>query len=105
MIQAYKHFAERLGVSDRYVRKLFSDNLGVSPKQFALYQQCLFAKKLLQETQLPVGDVAFAAGFNSVRRFNDAIKQQLSLTPRELRKQAYECWFRHIVATELSSAV
>ena len=80
--------AERLGVSDRYVRKLFSDNLGVSTKQFALYQQCLFAKKLLQETQLPVGDVAFAAGFNSVRRFNDAIKQQLSLTPRELRKQA-----------------
>ncbi len=79
--------ATRLGVSDRYVRKLFANHLGVSPKQYALYQQCLFAKKLLQETQLAIGDVAFAAGFNSVRRFNDAIKQQLQLTPSALRKQ------------------
>ena len=78
--------AERLGVSDRYLRKLFNQQMGVSPKQYALYQQCLFAKKLLQETQLAVQEVAFAAGFNSVRRFNDTIKQQLALTPGDLRK-------------------
>ncbi|OEE77300.1 transcriptional regulator [Enterovibrio norvegicus FF-162] len=77
--------AERLGVTDRYVRKLFSESLGCSPKQYALYQQILFAKKLLHETTLPIADIAFAAGFNSVRRFNDCFHLQLALSPTQVR--------------------
>lgn len=78
--------AERLGVGSRYLSKLFRQKLGTSPKQYALYQQLLFAKSLLQQTSLPVSDVAFAAGFGSVRRFNDCFAQTLQLTPSAIRR-------------------
>lgn len=79
--------ADRLGISDRYLRELFNNKLGTSPKKYAIYQQCLFAKQLLHETDLPVTDIAFASGFNSVRRFNEAMKQQIGLAPREIRRR------------------
>lgn len=78
---------ERLGISERYLRKLFAQYLGVSPKQYALYQQILFAKQLLHQTQMPVTDIAAMAGFHSLRRFHDAFKQQLKLTPTQIRGQ------------------
>jgi len=78
--------AERLGISDRYLRQLFKKHLGISPKQYALYQQCLFAKKLLHQTKLPIIQVSLASGFNSVRRFNDCFQSLLSLTPSKIRK-------------------
>ncbi|MBX2811221.1 MAG: helix-turn-helix domain-containing protein [Myxococcales bacterium] len=78
--------AERLGISDRHLRQLFRKYLGVSPKGYALYEQCLFAKKLLHQTSLPVAEVALASGFESIRRFNDCFKQQLKLTPSQVRK-------------------
>ncbi|MCI2965050.1 MULTISPECIES: DNA-3-methyladenine glycosylase 2 family protein [Shewanella] len=78
--------AERLGISSRYLNKLFTEGFGTSPKQYALYRQLLFAKQLLHQTQLPVTQVALAAGFNSIRRFNEAFKQTLQLTPTQLRK-------------------
>jgi AraC family transcriptional regulator of adaptative response / DNA-3-methyladenine glycosylase II len=78
--------AERLGVSDRYLRQLFDKNLGMPPKAYALYQQCLFAKQLLHQTSLPITEVALASGFSSIRRFNDCFKSQLFLTPSSLRK-------------------
>jgi len=80
--------SQRLGISSRYLRQLFDQNLGVSPKKYALYQQCLFAKQLLHNSTLAIADVAYASGFNSVRRFNEVIKQQLILTPSEIRKSA-----------------
>lgn len=79
--------ASRLGISERYLRKLFQQQLGVAPKQYALMQQVLFAKKLLHETHLPVATIAFQSGFNSVRRFNDAFKQQLQLNPAGIRRR------------------
>jgi len=78
--------ATRLGISDRYLRDLFQQNLGTSPKKYAIYHQCLFAKQLLHETDLAITEIAYAAGFSSVRRFNEAVKQQLGLAPREIRK-------------------
>ena len=78
--------ASSLGVSDRYLRGLFQQNLGTSPLKYSVYQQCLFAKQLLHETDLTITDIAFAAGFNSVRRFNEAVKQTLGLAPKEIRK-------------------
>lgn len=79
-----QQLCERLGISDRYLRKLFQ-RLGISAKQYALYQQVLFAKQLLHQTALPVADIALHAGFHSLRRFHDEFKQQLKLTPSQIR--------------------
>ncbi|MFV0596776.1 DNA-3-methyladenine glycosylase 2 family protein [Shewanella sp.] len=80
--------ADKLGISSRYLNKLFTAGFGTSPKQFALYRQLLFAKQLLHQTQLPITQVALAAGFNSIRRFNEAFQQALQLTPTQLRKSS-----------------
>ncbi|USD68271.1 DNA-3-methyladenine glycosylase 2 family protein [Vibrio sp. SCSIO 43136] len=80
--------AERLGITDRYLRQLFAQYLGIAPKQYAQMQQLLFAKQLLHQSQMSVADIAFASGFNSVRRFNDAFVKQLKLTPSQVRKKA-----------------
>jgi len=74
--------ANRLGISDRHLRNLFQLNLGISPKRYAVYQQCLFAKQLLHETSLPITQIAFASGFNSVRRFNEAMLDEIGLAPK-----------------------
>ncbi|NOH78351.1 DNA-3-methyladenine glycosylase 2 family protein [Vibrio sp. RE86] len=79
--------SDRLGISDRYLRKLFNQYIGMSPKQYALYYQLMFAKQLLHTTGLSITDIALASGFNSVRRFNDAFKQQLQLSPSQIRKR------------------
>ena len=78
--------AERLGVSDRYVRKLFAEHLGVSPKEYAQMNRLMFAKKLLHETRLPIQDIAYAAGFNRIRSFNTAFKKSMRLAPGAVRK-------------------
>ncbi len=78
--------AERLGITSRYLRRLFEQQLGTSPKQYAIYRQCLFAKQLLHDTDMPITDIAFATGFSSVRQFNTAIKSRLKLTPTQIRK-------------------
>ncbi len=80
-----EQLAARLGVGERYLRKLFQRELGVSPQAVALNQRLLFAKKLLAETDMPLTEVAFAAGFGSVRRFNSAVREQFQLTPGQLR--------------------
>ena len=79
--------AERLGISDGYLRKLFRERLGVSPKQYQLTEQLLFAKKLLHETLLPIEQVALSAGFQSARRLQHHLKKALKLTPTQIRKQ------------------
>jgi len=78
--------ADRLGISDRYLRQLFQKYLGMSPKQYAQYQQLMFAKQLLHSSNMSIGEIAIASGFNSVRRFNDAFQKKLKLTPRDTRK-------------------
>ncbi|MEH6611500.1 MAG: AlkA N-terminal domain-containing protein [Halioglobus sp.] len=78
--------AARMGIGERYLRKLFQRDLGLSPLEVAQNQRLLLAKQLLAETTLPLTDVAFAAGFNSVRRFNSAIRDAFDKSPGELRK-------------------
>ncbi len=80
-------FAERLGISDRYLRRLFNTHLGMSPKQYAQYHQLMFAKQLLHNSSMTISDVGLASGFNSVRRFNDAFQKILKLTPSEVRRR------------------
>ncbi len=84
--QSISQLAERLGISSRYLNTLFQDNLGTSAKNYAQHQQLMFAKSLLQQTSMSVTDVAFAVGFNSLRRFNDCFQKKLKLTPSNLRK-------------------
>ena len=79
--------AERLGITDRYLRKLFEQQIGVSPKAYIQHQQILFAKSLLHQTLLPINQIAYACGFNNVRRFNDAFKRISQKTPSEVRKR------------------
>jgi len=78
--------AERLGVGERHLRRLFLRHLGTSPQRVAQTRRLLFAKKLIDETQLPMTHVAHAAGFSSVRRFNDVIRSTYRRPPSDLRR-------------------
>lgn len=76
---------ERLGVSVRHLRRLFHDHLGVTPDQFARSRRAHFARRLLDDTDLTIADVAFASGFGSLRQFNRAMQEVFRSRPRELR--------------------
>lgn len=77
--------ADRLGVGERHLRRLFVEHLGASPVAIAQTRRSHFAAQLLRDTDWPVPQVAFAAGFKSVRRFNESIRQAFERPPRELR--------------------
>lgn len=78
--------ADDLGVSERHLRRALRHEFGVSPVQLAQTQRLHLAKRLLTDTQLPVSDVAFASGFQSLRRFNALLKNRYRLSPSEIRK-------------------
>jgi AraC family transcriptional regulator of adaptative response / DNA-3-methyladenine glycosylase II len=78
--------AATLGVSDRHLRRVTEAELGVSPIELAQTQKLLLAKRLLSETSLKLTDIAFAAGFGSVRRFNALFKSRYGLNPRSIRR-------------------
>lgn len=82
---AMEALAARLGVGSRYLRKLFQEQLGMSPKAYGDYRRLLLAKALLHQTELSITDVAFAAGYGSLRRFNEVFKAALNLTPGQVR--------------------
>jgi len=82
---AVDELAARVGVGERHLRRLFTEHLGASPNAVAGTRRVLFAKKLLLETALPITDIAFAAGFSSVRRFNHVMRDTYQRSPRELR--------------------
>ncbi|MDX3773670.1 AlkA N-terminal domain-containing protein [Chromatiaceae bacterium AAb-1] len=84
--QNQSELAERLGISERYLRKLFQQQFGIAPQRYALLQQVLFAKKLLHETSFSISQIAAQAGFNSLRRFNDAFKKELKMPPSQIRR-------------------
>lgn len=79
--------AKEAGISERTLRRQFEQHLGASPKQVEQTRRLLLAKRLLTETRLPITDIAFAAGFASIRRFNDAWLNAYRLAPRTLRQQ------------------
>ena len=78
--------AERLGVGERQLRRLFQQHLGASPIAVAQTRRVLFAKQLIHETPLPMAEIALAAGFGSVRRFNETFQHLYSRPPSELRR-------------------
>ena len=79
--------AAKLGIGGRHLRRLFQTHLGASPKALVTTQKVLFAKKLLDETDLPITQIAFAAGFGSIRRFNAAFSKYYATAPSHLRRR------------------
>ena len=79
--------AERLGVTSRHLRRLFNKHLGAGPLAVAHTQRLHFAKRLIDQTSLPMAEIAIASGFGSTRRFNDAFRSSYGRTPRELRRR------------------
>jgi AraC family transcriptional regulator of adaptative response / DNA-3-methyladenine glycosylase II len=77
--------ADRLGMTDRHLRRLFMEHLGASPKAIAQTRRMHFAKSLLDTSALSIIDIALASGYGSVRRFNDHFKNSYGKSPRELR--------------------
>jgi AraC family transcriptional regulator, regulatory protein of adaptative response / DNA-3-methyladenine glycosylase II len=80
--------ASRLGLGERQLRRLFQQHLGASPVAVAQTRRVLFAKQLIQETRLPMSEVALAAGFGSVRRFNETFQTLFRRPPSALRRAA-----------------
>lgn len=78
--------ATRLGVGTRHLSRLFQRHLGASPIAVAQTRRLHFAKKLIDETRLPLQDIALAAGFGSVRRFNAVFARTYGRSPGTLRK-------------------
>jgi AraC family transcriptional regulator, regulatory protein of adaptative response / DNA-3-methyladenine glycosylase II len=79
--------AARLGFTQRHLGRIFRNELGVPPTSVAQTRRVLFAKQLLHETQMSMTDVALAAGFGSVRRFNDTFRGLYGRPPSALRRQ------------------
>src|SRR6202048_3884132 len=79
--------AERLGLGERQLRRLFLQHLGASPIAVAQTRRVLFAKQLIHETQLPMAEVALASGFGSVRRFNEIFQGLFHRPPSALRRK------------------
>lgn len=90
--------AKKLAISERQIRRLFVQYYGLPPSEFFHQQRLLLAHKLLISSTLTFTNVAFAAGFNSIRRFNEAIAQAYKTTPTEIRG-------KKIIATEKSVTI
>ena len=78
--------AARLGYSDRQLHRLLVAELGVGPLALARAQRAQTARLLVETTDLPMADVAFAAGFASIRQFNDTVREVFATTPTDLRR-------------------
>jgi AraC family transcriptional regulator of adaptative response / DNA-3-methyladenine glycosylase II len=82
-----ERLAERLGLGERQLRRLFLQHLGASPIAVAQTRRVLFAKQLIHETRMPMTEVALAAGFGSLRRFNEIFQDLFRRPPSALRKK------------------
>jgi AraC family transcriptional regulator of adaptative response / DNA-3-methyladenine glycosylase II len=77
--------AAHLGVSARHLRRLFAEHVGATPGEVARSRRAHFARRLLDDTDLPMTQIATAAGFNTVRQMNRVVQEVFRFTPSELR--------------------
>lgn len=94
--------AAQFELSARQIQRIVQKELGVSPIALLQTRRLLLAKQLLSETALPVTDIAFASGFSSLRRFNDAFLKRYGMAPSRLRKQNAQ---QKVIADHASSRV
>ena len=92
----------QFGLGSRQLRRIIQKELGVSPIELLQTRRLLLAKQLLTETRLPVTEIAFASGFSSLRRFNDAFRSQYRMPPTRLRRAALDAGVV-IAATDTST--
>lgn len=88
--QSLEQLAKRLGCTGRHLRRVFLEEYHVTPVQYLQTCRLLLAKNLLTDTDLPVLEVAMAAGFGSLRRMNALFQKQYRLSPSAMRKQVSE---------------
>lgn len=79
-------FAGLFGVSARHLRRLFIEEIGKTPKQLSFENRLNLARQLISETALSITQIAFASGFGSIRRFNDAFLERFKKSPRQIRR-------------------
>ena len=91
--------AGKLGVGPRHLDRLFVQHLGATPIVLAQTRRLHFAKRLLDETNLPISEVALAAGFGSLRRFNSVFRKTYKRAPRDLRRRTHSGAGRHPAGT------
>jgi len=82
-----EELATRVGVGSRHLHRLFMRHVGAPPIAVAQTRRLHFAKRLLDETVLPMTQIAHASGYGSLRRFNHAIRETYGKAPRDLRRQ------------------
>ena len=85
--QDLDRLADRLGVGERHLRRLFQEHVGISPKGVLQTRRILFAKQLITDSALPLTDVALAAGFSSIRTFNHAMQLLYGRPPSDFRRR------------------
>jgi AraC family transcriptional regulator, regulatory protein of adaptative response / DNA-3-methyladenine glycosylase II len=83
-MQNLEALAARLGVGSRHLRRLFRRHVGASPVAISQLQRAFLAKQLISDSRVPLIQVALAAGFGSVRRFNAVMRRTFGLAPRDL---------------------
>ncbi|MEE9279651.1 MAG: AlkA N-terminal domain-containing protein [Myxococcota bacterium] len=86
--QGAEQLAVRLGIGSRQLRRLFARHLGTSPRTVTRTRRTHFARRLIDETELPMSEVALASGFGSIRQFNQAIRASFGRPPTRLRRDA-----------------
>ena len=87
--------ADRLEISERHLRRLFAAQLGTTPLAVAQTRRIHLAKQLINDTDLSMTRIAFAAGYPSIRQFNNEIKKRFGRPPRELRKRSEKSKSQH----------
>src|SRR4051812_40790949 len=100
--QSVEALAASLGIGPRHLHRLFIEHVGASPVVVAQTRRLHFAKRLLDETRLPVTDIAHASGYGSVRRFNSAFLETYQRSPRMLRRRAHPLGEGHDVVLRLA---
>jgi AraC family transcriptional regulator of adaptative response / DNA-3-methyladenine glycosylase II len=93
--------AKRLGFSERHLRRLLAEQVGASPVALARAQRANTARHLIESTAMPFAEVAFAAGFQSIRQFNDTIRDVFASTPSEMRRRSDRASPRPLGVVEL----
>ncbi len=87
-VESIDDFAARLGIGARHLRRLIKSSLGVAPNRLAVARRAVFARNLIESGSLSMTEVAAAAGFGSLRRFNDVMQQEFGTNPMSLRTQS-----------------
>src|SRR5580693_9045968 len=81
-----EQLAGRVGLGSRHLRRLFVEHLGASPVRIAITRRVHFARNLIEETNLPITELAAYAGFRSIRQFNHAMRTTTGESPTQLRR-------------------